>query len=102
MVNIKAIYKGQPMYGILDYFKVGKEYSFILYQNGGDWYLSNKDNKKQPHIFYNSIHYIEMNWEITNVNTNMFSEDELNLIYPEVIKFIKPYLRDSKINKILK
>lgn len=27
MVNIKAIYKGQPMYGILDYFKVGKEYS---------------------------------------------------------------------------
>lgn len=32
----------------------------------------------------------------------MFSEDELNLIYPEVLKFIKPYLRDSKINKILK
>lgn len=55
MVNIKAIYKGQPMYGIFDYFKVGKEYRFILYQNGGDWYLSNKDNRKQPQIFYNSI-----------------------------------------------
>ena len=102
MFKIKAIYKGNPMYGMYDCYKIGKEYSFYLldtYKPFEQIELVSK-SKKQPSCYFTSWDKIIEDCEIIDIDTELLSEHEL-LIHHPIWNEMKVYMRDRKINLII-
>jgi len=102
MFKIKAIYKGEPKFGMYDCYEKDKEYSFLLldsYKPFEQYELQSK-NKKQTTYFYYSWNSIIEEWDITDINTELMTEHDLIIHHP-VWKDMVIYLRDRKIEKIL-
>ena len=103
MFKIKAIYKGELMYGMYDCYKPGKEYDFYLiakYKPFEEFELVSS-KKQQPACYFNSWNKIIEDWEIIDINTELMTEHELIIHHP-IWNDMKVYIRDRKIKKILK
>lgn len=102
MFNIKAIYKGEIMYGMYDCYKPGKEYDFYLidtYKPFEQIELVSK-NKKQPACHFSSWDKIIEDWEITYIDKELMTEHEVKIHHP-IWNDMKVYIRDRKIKLII-